>query len=382
MGRRHKRKSISREMKRRKEQNERELKKGDDSLPSGRTLLRQAQKRANDRVKPSMRKLVPFDWNWDEDFATQLGCDDGYYQVPNLIGSHVVTPEEAEELFSYHNWIKGQRTFDGQHASRLASAMKVGVAIDIAIGPDNYPKIVNGQHTLYAIFQSGRPKQISVTVYMCRDDEGMANCYAIFDANKTRSAATVIDTHKKVGTLDWTYPASRLHKWAQCVACAENEFGQPKNRRTNSSKIEQARRPEVLKFGHWIEERIDSANQIKGLVPMGVGAGFYAMFRADPVKAERFLKMYLTGVGLTEHHPVLVLRNRLTVNKPRHEHRSTACRLHAEIMYTCWRRFCLGERMQSTRRTTCLPAWDKWSIYVPPTKATLKLGGADMEIAV
>jgi hypothetical protein len=329
-----------------------------------------------------MRKLVPVDWEWNEDFARQMGTEQqGYYKIPDLVRCHVISPDEAEELFLHHNW-SVQRKFDDRHAERLASEMVVAVEISVALGPDNFPRIVNGQHTLWGMYMAGRPMQVTVTPYMCRDDIGMANCYAIFDSNKTRSAATIIDTQKQVGGIDIAHSATRHHKWAQCVACAENDFNQPKKQQTNTAKAAQAARPEVIAFAKWIEARIESNNQIKGLLPMGIGACFYAMYKADPIKAEQFLKMYLSGVGLTENHPILILIRRLTINKPVAEHGATACRLHAEIAYTCWRKFCLGEPLMATRRTIRLPKWNNWRIYVGPAKATLRLGGSEVKVEV
>lgn len=299
-----------------------------------------------------------------------------------LGGSNRISPEDAYELWVQHNWWQHQREFDAKHAERLAAEMVVAVDLSIGIGPDNIPRVFNGQHTLWAIYLSGRTMQVSITIYMCRDNQGMANCYAIFDSNKTRSAATVLETYRKSGQLNISYPATRHHKWAQSVACAENDFSQPKRQQTNSAKMTHATRPEVVKFAEWMEANIENVNQVKGLLPMGIGACFYAMYRSDPVNAERFLKAYLSGAGLSENHPILIMRNRLTINKPPAEHGATASRLHSEIMYTCWRKFCLGEPLSSTRRTTRLPKWDDWRIYVAPPTATLVLGGNPLDVEV
>ena len=326
-------------------------------------------------AQPAMLKLVPAScaWNWDNELAVQLGtAKEGYYQIPALCGSRIITPEDAEDLFNYHNWWDFQRKFDGKHCERLAAEMVVAVDISIALGPDNFPRIVNGQHTLWAIVTSGRPIQASVTVYMCRDRIAMANLYSIFDSNKGRSAATVIETQRKCGGIDIEYPASRHQKWSVAVAAAENDFHAPKKQLTNRAKMAQASRPEVIEFATWIERLIQSSNQIKSLLPMGVAAGVYAMYRASPLKTEQFLKMYLSGAGLEESHPILILRNRMTINKPEGEHGASVCRMNAEILYTCWRKFCLDEPLSVTRRTSRLPAWDDWKIYISP-KQTLQV---------
>lgn len=324
----------------------------------------------SNRIKPAMRRICPTDWNWDEEKARMLGTEEqGYYKL--LVQCPVIQPEDAEEIFLHHNWFDGQRKFDDKHAERLSSEIVVAVDLSFALGPDNYPRLVNGQHTLWAMFMSGRAIQATVSIYVCRDEKSMANLYSIFDSNKTRSTSTIIDTYKKTGALHINHSSSRHNKWAQCVACAENEFTQPKKQQTNATKFAHASRPEVQKFANWIESLIDNTNQIKGLIPMGVGASFYAMYRADPVKAGQFIQQYLKGVGLTDQHPILVLRNRLTINKPVAEHGATACRMHSEITYTCWRKFCLNEPLLSTRRTKRLPKWDNWMVYRAPESLIL-----------
>lgn len=359
----------------------------DDSVPetkADRPKRPQRNPQPTSHSAPAMQRLVPVAWSWNEEFARQLGTDkEGYYQVAELCGSRVITPEDAEDLYNKHNWWDFQRKIDERHVERLAAEMVVAVDISIAIGPDSFPRIVNGQHTLWAIVTSGRPIQASITVYMCRDKQAMANLYAIFDSNKTRSAATVIETQRKAGGIEIEHPASRHHKWSQAVACSENDFHPPKRQLTNRAKMQQASRPEVIDFAKWIERLIQNANQIKNLLPMGVAAGIYAMYRADPVRAEQFLKMYLSGAGLEESHPILILRNRMTIGKPEGEHGASVSRMHAEVLYTCWRKFCLNEPLLSTRRTQRLPAWDRWKVFISPTlPATLTLGNAQVEIEI
>lgn len=331
-----------------------------------------AAKRAAPRqdVTSSMRKICPVGWDYDNDNARRLGTDEkGYYMVPELSKVNVITPEMAEELYTLHNY-DANRRFDQSHAERLSEQMVVAVQISIAIGPDNYPVVVNGQHTLWAIFMSGKDMQAQITVYMCRDNNAIAQLYGIFDSNKIRSAASILDAHRKSGSLTIEHSSIRHHRWSQAVSCAENDFAQPKNRVTNAEKADRASRPEVIQFANWIESHISGATaQSTRLAPMGIAACFYAMWCSDRVKADEFVKMYVTGIGLTENHPVLVLRNRLTVNKPEAEHGATASRLHAEIAYTCWNKFCRNEPLLSTRRTRALPKYDRWKIFVTPGEA-------------
>lgn len=335
-----------------------------DSM-SGRAAIRRAKTSPRQDVKPSMLKLCPIGWDFDEDFANQVAATNGYYMVPEYSIVHNITPEMAEELFTYHNY-EYQRRFDQGHAERLSSEITVMVAIDIAVGPSCYPEIVNGQHTLWAAYMSGKHMQARVTVYMCRDVKAVTDLFSIFDSNKVRSASTILETKVNAGVLNITYPASRHHRWAQCVACAEAGFQQPKARCTNAEKADRAQRPEVIEFAKWIEKHLVDRTNSSKMITMGIGACLYSMRHADPEKADQFIKMYLSGTNLSENHPVLVLRERMTIDKPEAEHGANATRLHTEIAFTCWGKFCRDELLYSTRRTKNLPRWDKWKIYTTP----------------
>ncbi len=323
-------------------------------------------------VKDSMRKIVSMAWSWDENFAKCLGLDGdkyGYYLVPDCANSCILSPEDCYELFTMHNY-ENQRAFSTAHAERLAAEIAV-IQIDICIPPDNYPIITNGQHQLWAAWSRGQTIQASVKLWMCRDRAGVANNYAIHDSNKKRSAAQILETQRKEGLLNISHSAGRHHAWSKGVACAENDFRQPKSMTTNSAKIAAACRPEVIKFANWMEGIISDLagmSALKNLVPMGIKAGFYAMWHCSSKKAEEFIRSYLLGADLARNSPVLILYRRLGIARPPHEHQATACRLHAEILYTCWRKFCRGDPLSATRRTLNLPRWDRWGIFVSPER--------------
>lgn len=321
-------------------------------------------------VKDSMLKLCPVGWDYDTELARSLGTDtEGYYLVAEHCKVHVITPEMAEELYLYHNYA-GQRSFDQAHAEHLSKTMVIGVHLGIAISPSGYPVLVNGQHTMWAIYMRGQHIQAQFSVYMCKDEGAVARVYSIFDSNKTRTPANILDAYRNSGSLDISHPSTRHWRWSQAVACAENDFSPPKTRLTNSEKAQRASRQCSIDFAQWIEGHLQGVgNRGDKLLPMGVAACFYAMFVSDKSKADEFIKLYLSGAVSKEHHPALVLRNRMTIGKPENEHGASAARTHAEIAYTCWGKFCRDEQLLATRRTTHLPNWDRWKIYVTPAEA-------------
>lgn len=96
----------------------------------------------------------------------------------------VVTPEKATELLKL-NTFKRQRPLMEKHVDELANEMSKGrftEAIQISFAMLNGVLIlVNGQHTLHAIIQSGISIQLLLTYYRCEDDMDIAQLYSRFD---------------------------------------------------------------------------------------------------------------------------------------------------------------------------------------------------------
>lgn len=310
---------------------------------------------------PEMLKICTKGWTWSEEKASRLNTDDiGYYIDETK--TVIIEPEDASELYVHHNY-EGNRSFDQSHSEHLSSAMKLAPQIAIAIGPDSYPRIVNGQHTMWAINMRGRPTQASVTIYQCRDSEAIAALFSIFDSNKKRSVAQALDAAKFGKTVSVDIPSSRLQRWSQCIASANNKFNSPKSRETLSSRVERATCDESVQFAQWMEQLVTKAEHAR-FIHQGVGAAFYAMYLSDRLKAEQFIRKYLSGVGITgDSDPIGKIRHRLVINKPPAEHGASACGLHAGIVYTAWRKFCLDQPLTRMTRITSLPPPEKWKVF-------------------
>lgn len=334
---------------------------------SARTAVRTRDVLRKD-CQPAMRKICS-GWEYSHKRACELGNDDvGYYQSEAKIVD--IDPDDAYDLFVYHNYDRN-RNFDQSHSSSLSSAMRLAPSIDIAIGPDNFPVILNGQHTMWAIHMRGQTTQASVTIYQCKDEHALANLFSIFDSNKTRTLAQAISAHKGTGDvldMDDISPQQH-HRWTQCVAAAENGFSRSMSKATLMDKVQRAARPEIIEFSKWMQSLVENGSQVK-LVHQGVGAAFYAMFRSNRTKAAEFIKKYLSGIGIDNaHDPVGQVRNRMSINKPFAEHGPTACHLHAGIVYSAWRAFCLNRPLMQMRATKDLPQPDRWQIYPSATAA-------------
>jgi hypothetical protein len=309
---------------------------------------------------PEMLRIFKGGWKFDEKTAlANNSADKGYYLEKTVIAN--ISPDDAHELFCHHNY-SDQRKFNESHARRLGMTICVAPDIDFAIGPDGKAFIVNGQHTMWAIYLRGTTTQAAIKIWMCRDKQAMADLYAIFDDNKKRTLNNAIHAAQGASSLTYEGKETRLAKWSQCVGIAENEFSRKNSSKEGKSfQLDRAKREDVQSFAKWMDKHVQDSFQMK-LVPQGIGAAFFAMWKSDRANAEKFAKQYFTGANLEKDSPALYMRNKIA-NRPKGLHAASVCREHAEIMFTAWRKACLNEPLQSLRRTIALPEPNKWKIY-------------------
>lgn len=350
----------------------------DDSL-TARSVMRRVKKDNLRRdAQNIMRKICPQGWTYDEAVAiAENSADVGYYIEESK--KVVLTPDEASDLYCFHNW-EDNRAFRQHHSTQLSEVIRVAVNIAIAVGPDGYPVVVNGQHTLWALYMRGQSLGASITIYQCRDKQALANTYTIFDSGKNRSQTEGVEAAKQAGMLTVDIPSRFLTRWAQAAAAAENDFRQA-GREPNSTKVERCQRSDVQGFAGWMEGMITDASQRKFACLQGIGAGLFAVYKSDPIKGAEFVSQFLTGAKLDDDSPVLLLRNKIT-NRPPGEHAGYATRLHAEWVWAAWQKFCLGQPLRVLRRFNVLSAPDKWKIVITPTTKSLTLGGKKRMVKV
>jgi len=122
------------------------------------------------------------------------------------ITTSVVTPQAAQEILQ-RNVYAGQRKLSKIHVARQVRKMQeqtwreVDIALAFMDGSET-PVLVNGQHQLNAVVQSGIHQPMITRTYHCRSQKGLARLYAQFDngdGDKARSmqdvARSVIEGH-------------------------------------------------------------------------------------------------------------------------------------------------------------------------------------------
>lgn len=327
---------------------------------------------------PALLQLCPYGWDFSEDIALQKGtAEKGYYlhETRNVD----LTPEDAFDIHVHHSY-DSQRKQDDNWAKELAENMVTAVGIDLAIGPGGKACIVNGQHTLWAIYLRNRTTPASISIYQCRDEQAIADLYAIFDSLKVRTGQQVIHAAQNANALHYDGTANRLVKWSSAVAVAENGFTRKSmGKQGNSKKVELAKREDVQKFADWMDSHVTEVHHTK-LVPQAIAAALFAMFTSDLPNAEQFACGYFRGVGLEEGNPILAMRNKM-INRPKNLHMASAALEIVQFMYSAWRKFCMDETLVNFRKTMVIPDCDKWRIYESSQK-TIMLRGNRAPLAV
>jgi hypothetical protein len=103
----------------------------------------------------------------------------------------VVTPSAARCLRDTAHFAR-QRNISPFNVDRLASEMArgqftPGTQIYICVLPSGAELIVNGNHTLEAIYKSGVPQVLTVTRKVVADEDEAGRIYAVFDIQKIRT---------------------------------------------------------------------------------------------------------------------------------------------------------------------------------------------------
>ena len=205
-----------------------------------------------------------------------------------------VTPEWAEETLKKNI---GNRPLNIQHVDKLAKEMTKG---RWKVNGDticlNGSRVIDGQHRLHAVMQSGITIETLVV-------EGLSSdVFDTKDVGKRRSAG---DTLGVAGEQN----ACRL---AAALILIDKYFTGRVEKSVSYSNTEMEEL--LLKYPE-SRQSIQTSMGTKGLItPSVLDACHYLFSRKDPVLADQFVDKVLRGISLTEGSPWYVLRERLVNN--------------------------------------------------------------------
>lgn len=136
----------------------------------------------------------------------------------------LVTPSYAQDYLK--NWkFDRQRPITRDHVLHLAYEMQngrfvAGLQIYVCELPDGSRVLVNGQHTLSAIVESGQSIHLTITVQKVSSIDEAGRIYAVFDTQKRRSWG---QSARATGLVDG-YPS--LSKSIAAVGVILRKFGE------------------------------------------------------------------------------------------------------------------------------------------------------------
>lgn len=141
------------------------------------------------------------------------------------IESHIqtVTPQYARYLRDSAHFER-QRNISETNVERLAREMAAGrftpgTQVYLAVLPDGTERVLNGNHTLEAVAESGVPQVLTITRKKVRDLDEAGAIYAVFDIQKIRSWR---DSLRAVGAGDDIPLASQV---LSAIGVIEQKFG-------------------------------------------------------------------------------------------------------------------------------------------------------------
>lgn len=200
-------------------------------------------------------------------------------------------------------WLEGagnNRHISDRHVNSLATDMKAG-NWDVngeTIKFNGNGKLVDGQHRLWAIVQSGATIRTGVVTDLT------TGARDTIDIGRKRTFGDVLGIHGETEGNNLAAALEWLWRWEH------NEWLNGSRKATNPEKVET--------LSHHPKLRDSVAFVRKNMPPASLSAmaGLHYLFRrASPEKADAFFEVLGSGVNLNRGNPIYHLRERLLANK-------------------------------------------------------------------
>jgi len=228
--------------------------------------------------------------------------------TPDKIEREAVTAIRAEAYLASNTFEK-QRRLNPRHVKYLVDEMRKNrfVGGDLRLACLNGTTVlVNGQHTLHAIIESGLAQECAIYSYRVDGPKELEDLFALVDAGRGR---TTNDVLKALGYFDMFQGVSRLvlQSAQSGLGMIDNE-GRFVGTSSYTSKLERAKRAmgqsALIKFIAAVNERSDPPGLIR---QAGFSAAMGATFKQNQNKAREFWYGVAQG-GLDKADPRMRLR--------------------------------------------------------------------------
>lgn len=229
----------------------------------------------------------------------------------------LVTPDDARYMRDNFHFDR-QRKISPQNVQRLSAEMLIGrfipgTQIYICDLPDGTSLIINGNHTLEAVFLSDVPQLMTVTRKLVADANEAGRLYAVFDIHKAR---TWLDSLKATGLQEDN--GNNSAKVLAAMGVIENRFEQHgpapfvKSRLDRIARMEEYQEASKLLFAGIEGCPKETGNYIRRAAVLAVAI---ETVRYQPSAALDFWRSFTQDNGLTPGMPERALLGFLRNNR-------------------------------------------------------------------
>ena len=249
----------------------------------------------------------------------------------------IVTPELANNILINCN--DKNRPMSRGNVRKLTSEIKAGnwQFDGSPIRFDKDGRLIDGQHRLTALIKTNFSTPMLV-IYGLQSES-----FKVIDTGKNRSGSDVLAIDNIPNS---TYVSSTLNFLSNYY---DNKYKSSTKRiLTNTKKIEFYKTLDNLdssvEFG--LKHKSNKILNIKFII------GFHYLFSNIDIDAgEEFLSKLDSGIGLTEDHPVLVLRNKLMKSIINKNYTMNEKEIVSSVIYA-WNKFRAGENLKIIKLTS------------------------------
>jgi len=248
----------------------------------------------------------------------------------------IIDPGYAAKLLNINTYEK-QRPLSVSHVHNLCEAIKSGefhsgeiaIAVDELTGKQT---LMNGQHQLNAVLQSGKPIHATITVATCSTISDESNFFSQFDVHKARSIADVVRSEIHSLNVDWNKRTGPLMAHGLAILAGS---------KCSETKHHRARRvSKHINAGDFVNQFMSSDN--KHLHRGPVVSGIIATYFKDADDALIFWNAVASGEMLAKNDQRLKLRTFLVQSSGSSGRKTAATikeiRSKINIAWNAWRK--------------------------------------------
>ena len=256
----------------------------------------------------------------------------------------LVTPDYAQELLKKNDRNRGLSKYVlSNYVSDMENDRWQDSASQIQISSEGW--LLNGQHRLHAVVQSGRSQYFTITKGLQSETQD------VMDLGKTRTVADALSIR---GVKNWHMVAAsiRLHYgWQTGTPIKTFEGGRTGRTKAQEIELILQEKDKIPMLGEVMNMASRSTSAFRPLTGGSAGAFLIEATRLPGTweYARNFIEQVVNGERLFDRDPILVLRNRLNKmwfmrEKPRGER---AVKLG--LIVSAWNHYVDGNKVSTLR---------------------------------